>query len=351
MKISVRIPATSANLGPGFDCVGLALDLWNEFELSFAASETTRDYKHIEISVDIIGEGAGRLPRTKAHLVAQVMLKELEHLQCPAPTIMHLVCRNNVPAGSGLGSSSTAVLGGLMLANRIQDWGSGMKDEELGTRDSKDLQSLTPNSQPPILNRAIELEGHGDNVAPAYLGGLIVVSPTAPMGSHDYLTQRIAIAPQKVVVCVPDFHFLTSTARAAVPQQFSRSDMIFNIGRAILVIEALRNADYALLGRAMDDRLHEPYRLPLIPGAVAAKAAALAQGASAVAMSGAGPGLIAFTTINHHAIGAAFVAAFAEANLNARYWVLDTLEHGATVEMTNYNTSAKNQTLEAILGR
>jgi homoserine kinase len=171
------------------------------------------------------------------------------------------------------------------------------------------------------------------------------------MGSHDYLTQRIAIAPQKVVVCVPDFHFLTSTARAAVPQQFSRSDMIFNIGRAILVIEALRNADYALLGRAMDDRLHEPYRLPLIPGAVAAKAAALAQGASAVAMSGAGPGLIAFTTINHHAIGAAFVAAFAEANLNARYWVLDTLEHGATVEMTNYNTSAKNQTLEAILGR
>lgn len=342
MKISVRIPATSANLGPGFDCVGLALDLWNEFELTFAASETTRDYKHVEMSVDIIGEGAGRLPRTKAHLVAQVMLKELEHLQCPAPTAMQLVCRNNVPAGSGLGSSSTAVLGGLMLANGIRDWevrmkdeGLGMKDKGLGIRDSKDLQSPIPNPQSLILNRAIELEGHGDNVAPAYLGGLIVVSPTAPMGSHDYLTQRIAIAPQKVVVCVPDFHFLTSTARAAVPQQFSRSDMIFNIGRAMLVIEALRNADYALLGRAMDDRLHEPYRLPLIPGAVAAKAAALAQGASAVAMSGAGPGLIAFTSVNHHAIGAAFVAAFAEANLKARYWVLDTLEHGATVEITN----------------
>jgi len=320
MKISVRIPATSANLGPGFDCVGLALDLWNEFELSFAASETTRDYKHVEMSVDIIGEGAGRLPRTKAHLVAQVMLKELEHLQCPAPTVMQLVCRNNVPAGSGLGSSSTAVLGGLMLANQLSTLHS---------------PPSTPNPQPPILNRAIELEGHGDNVAPAYLGGLIVVSPTASTGSHDYITQRIAIAPQKVVVCVPDFHFLTSTARAAVPQQFSRSDMIFNIGRAMLVIEALRNADYALLGRAMDDRLHEPYRLPLIPGAVAAKAAALAQGASAVAMSGAGPGLIAFTTVNHHAIGAAFVAAFAEANLNARYWVLDTLAHGATVEITN----------------
>lgn len=320
MKISVRIPATSANLGPGFDCVGLALDLWNEFELTFAASETTRDYKHVEMSVDIIGEGAGRLPRTKAHLVAQVMLKELEHLQCPAPTAMQLVCRNNVPAGSGLGSSSTAVLGGLMLANQLS---------------TLNPQPSTPKNQTPILNRAIELEGHGDNVAPAYLGGLIVVSPTAPMGSHDYLTQRIAIAPQKVVVCVPDFHFLTSTARAAVPQQFSRSDMIFNIGRAMLVIEALRNADYALLGRAMDDRLHEPYRLPLIPGAVAAKAAALAQGASAVAMSGAGPGLIAFTTVNHHAIGAAFVAAFAEANLKARYWVLDTLEHGATVEITN----------------
>ncbi len=333
MKISVRIPATSANLGPGFDCVGLALDLWNEFELTFAASETTRDYKHVEMSVDIIGEGAGRLPRTKAHLVAQVMLKELEHLQCPAPTAMQLVCRNNVPAGSGLGSSSTAVLGGLMLANQL----SILNPQPSTLNPPPSTLNPPPpilNPPPPILNRAIELEGHGDNVAPAYLGGLIVVSPTASTGSHDYITQRIAITPQKVVVCVPDFHFLTSTARAAVPQQFSRSDMIFNIGRAMLVIEALRNADYALLGRAMDDRLHEPYRLPLIPGAVAAKAAALAQGASAVAMSGAGPGLIAFTTVNHHAIGAAFVAAFAEANLNARYWVLDTLEHGATVAMT-----------------
>ena len=98
-----------------------------------------------------------------------------------------------------------------------------------------------------ILNRAIELEGHGDNVAPAYLGGMIVVSPKSgpndASGSH-YITHRVNIKPQKAVVCVPDFHFLTSTARAAVPQQFSRSDMIFNIGRAMLVVEALRDAEH-----------------------------------------------------------------------------------------------------------
>lgn len=337
MKISVRIPATSANLGPGFDCIGLALDLWNEFELTLASAEShsamTNDHKQVEMSVDIIGEGAGRLPRTKAHLVAQVLLKELEHMHCPVPTMMHLVCRNNVPAGSGLGSSSTAVLGGLMLA-------AAVKDQGLGIKDSANLQSPIPNFQSPkieILNRAIELEGHGDNVAPAYLGGMIVVSPKSgpndASGSH-YITHRVNIKPQKAVVCVPDFHFLTSTARAAVPQQFSRSDMIFNIGRAMLVVEALRDADYGLLGQAMDDRLHEPYRLPLIPGAVAAKAAALAHGAAAVTLSGAGPGLIAFTTTDHDAIGAAMVNAFAQANLHARYWVLNTLEHGATTNVT-----------------
>ncbi|MCW1966879.1 MAG: homoserine kinase [Anaerolineae bacterium] len=328
MKISVRIPATSANLGPGFDCIGLALDLWNEFELTLASANTTNDLKQVEMSVDIIGEGAGRLPRTKAHLVAQVLLKELEHMHCPVPTAMHLVCRNNVPAGSGLGSSSTAVLGGLMLAAGVRE----IREQGLGIKDSGNAQS---SPSPEILNRAIELEGHGDNVAPAYLGGMIVVSPKSGQasggtGGSAYLTHRVNIKPQKVVVCVPDFHFLTSTARAAVPQQFSRSDMIFNIGRAMLVVEALRDADYDLLGQAMDDRLHEPYRLPLIPGAVAAKAAALAHGAAAVTLSGAGPGLIAFATADHDAIGAALVNAFAEAKLPARYWVLNTLEHGAT---------------------
>lgn len=303
MNITVRVPATSANLGPGFDCMGVALDLWNEFELCVSAATAKA------VVVQTIGEGAGKLPTNKTHLVTQVFFAELVRLGHPAPPHIKLICRNAVPAGSGCGSSSTAVLAGLMLAHKY-------------AQASSPAFNLSAEA---VLNRAIAIEGHGDNVAPAFYGGLVLVSPA----NAGHIVQRVTIAPHKVVICVPDYHFLTSTARAALPNQFSKSDMIFNIGRSMLVLEALRTADYALLGRAMEDKLHEPYRLPLIPGAASAKCAALEQGAVAVTLSGAGPGLIAFAHNRHHEIGAAMVEAFNQANLKARHWVLDTLESGA----------------------
>jgi homoserine kinase len=143
------------------------------------------------------------------------------------------------------------------------------------------------------------------------------------------VAERIPTAPLTVTVCVPQLHFLTSHARSVLPATYSRADAVFNVGRAALVVEALRRGDLQLLARVMEDRIHEPYRLPAIPGALQARQAALDAGAAAVALSGAGPGLIAFSHDRYDQIGAAMVHTFAEFGLTARAWTLKTTERGA----------------------
>jgi homoserine kinase len=309
--ISVRVPATSANLGPGFDCMGMALDLWNTFELHSTPGTPS-------LSIETNGEGAGILPTGSTNLIAQTFLGELYRINFEQPGTLdneiitrreyRVVCHNNIPCASGLGSSSTAVLAGLMFAHILA---FGHVDKAA------------------VLTRATALEGHGDNVGPALYGGLLLIS----YDGENVAAEHVAVAPRQVVVCVPDFNFLTVYARAALPKSLSRADAVFNIGRAMLVAEALRNGDDDLLARAMADRIHEPHRLPLIPGANAARQGALAQGATAVCLSGAGPGMLAFAQQGHHAIGQAMQAAFQQAGLNARYWVLDASAHGAEAEI------------------
>ncbi len=302
--IRVRIPATTANLGPGFDCMGLALDLWNSFELHPAESG---------ISVECYGEGAKLLAADATNLTAATMLDEIQRHGLPAPTGAKIICHNAIPCASGLGSSSTATLAGLLLAHSVIQHARGEDPADL------DLEC--------ILKRAVEVEGHGDNVAPALLGGFVIVVPD----STGVLTQRIPHVPVKAVVCVPDYLYLTSSARAALPDTYSKADAIFNIGRAMLVAEALRAGDDLLLARAMNDRIHEPYRMPAIPGAVDAKRAAQEAGAMAVCLSGAGPGMIAFARQGHDRIGRAMKETFATFGLTARYWVLDATSSGTHI--------------------
>lgn len=312
--IQVQLPATTANLGPGFDCMGLALNLWNHFELSLEGEPGS-------VQVTTEGEGASWLPTNKTNLVAQTMIDETWPGMMPTDTGIRVRCRNSIPAASGLGSSSTAVLAGLIFASALssraihRDNPGAVLD---AVRDPANLQR--------VLSRAIKLEGHGDNVAPALLGGLVlVVSNGQPVVRH------VSFAPMQVVVCVPDFAFLTSEARAALPGEYSKSDTIHNIGHALLVVEALRTGDASLLARAMGDRIHEPYRLPLIPGAPEAKKAAVDAGAVAACLSGAGPGMLALATEKHEAIGQAMVDAYVHAGLRARYWVLDATTEGARI--------------------
>jgi homoserine kinase len=307
MKVHVTVPATTANLGPGFDALGLALNLWNEAD--FVAS----DDNHITLTVS--GEGEGKLPLNADNAIAEAALQiyDLTGKHC---TGLHIDCLNRVPLGSGMGSSSAAMLTGMLGANALL--GNPLTDEE-------------------ILKLAIETEGHPDNVAPAMLGGLVGSIVHEQRVFSMKLPARANHGSIHATVVLPDFDFPTKQARAILPKQVERSDAIYNISRAVLVTEALRTGDLELLGIAMKDSLHQPYRLPLIPGAVEALEAGKKAGASAVALSGAGPSLIAFSSGTEvpfgddTGIGAAMKRAFESAGMSARIFELETSYEGAEV--------------------
>lgn len=302
-SIIVRVPATTANLGPGFDALGLALDLWNEAEFMV---DPLRSDPAQPVSVFSTGEGAGALPTDSTNLVARAALHLFDAAGKPAPAGLRIRCANCIPLGSGLGSSAAASVCGLMGANAL-----------LGS----------PFAVPDILRLATEIEGHPDNAAAAVLGGLALVASQ----EGRLIARRVEVPPLAVAVVVPDFDLPTHAARAALPGQFSLADAVFNLSRTALVVEALRSGDLDLLGQVMDDRLHQPYRLKRIPGAAEAMAAARAAGASAAALSGAGPSVIAFGQGDMQAMALAAQSAFHAAGLQARCWCLMTSAQGATV--------------------
>lgn len=295
MKIKIKVPATSANLGPGFDALGLALDLWNETE--FATAD--------EFSIEIEGEGADRLAPNRKNLILRSAQKAYDLAGQPMPPLC-VRCVNRIPTGSGLGSSAAAVLTGLLGANAL-----------LGS----------PLSRQDILGHVTEIEGHPDNVAPALLGGLVV----STMDEGRVITHRLPVKPLAITVVLPDFEFPTRKARAVLPKEVPLKDAAYNLSRAVLAVEALRSGDLDLLGQVMDDRLHQPYRLKLIPGAVKAIEAGKQAGAAAVALSGAGPSLIAFSAEENPNIGNGIQKAFESTGLKARILQLGITEQGALV--------------------
>jgi homoserine kinase len=189
-----------------------------------------------------------------------------------------------------------------------------------------------PFSREEILKLAIETEGHPDNVAPAMLGGLVasIIHDDRVVSLRLTLTSRRS--PIHITVVLPDFDFPTKQARAILPQQIERKDAIYNISRAVIVTEAFRLGDMEMLGEAMDDKLHQPYRIPLIPGAQAAMEAMKQAGAAAVALSGAGPSLIAFSSKAEAGIGAAAQRAFLQAGLHSRLYQLKISRKGAEAQ-------------------
>lgn len=293
MKITIKVPATSANLGPGFDALGLALDLWNTSTL-----EPADDF-----TVYVEGEGEGRVAQGRGNLIVRAAHK----LAAQAGKQLHpfrVRCTNRIPLGSGLGSSAAATLTGLLGANRLT--GSTLSAQE-------------------ILRLATEIEGHPDNVAPAMMGGLVV----STMSGDSVIAKHLPVAPLHITLIVPDFRFPTRQARNALPKHVRMKDAVHNISRAILVTEALQAGDVELLGEAMSDALHQPYRIPLIPGAEEAMTAMKTQGA-AVALSGAGPSLIAFSHTGSN-VGLAAKHAFERAGLSARIFQVGVSSRGADI--------------------
>lgn len=296
-KVKITIPATTANLGPGFDCLGLALGLYNRVE--FREAETG-------LSVLVEGEGADKIPADESNLVIQAAEYLFRHIG-RRPAGLKVVQENKIPVGSGLGSSASAVIAGLLGANGL------MGD---------------PLSRSEILALAVEIEGHPDNVAPALFGGLVLTI----LDGGRLFSEHIPMPDMRVVIVLPDFALPTAEARAVLPKSVPMADAVFNIGRSALLVRALTEGDFGRLAVAMKDRIHQPYRLPLIPGLVEAFSAVREAGASAAALSGAGPSLIAFASDGHETIARAAEGAFSKVGLESRHWILEVDRAGTQID-------------------
>ena len=258
-----------------------------------------------DLLITASGEDAQQIPRDKSNLVFQAMGHVFDRVG-GEPAGLHIQQENEIPIASGLGSSSSAVLAGMFGANELT--GGLLSREE-------------------ILQLATDLEGHPDNVAPAVYGGLVL----GVQGPEGLLTERIKIPALKVLVALPEIALLTDHAREVLPQTVPLADAIFNSSRVGLLIRSLESADYDRLSDAMQDRLHQPYRIPLITGMAEAMQAALDSGAAGVALSGAGPSLIAFADEGHDAIGTAVSTAFSHEGIGSRLWCLSVENRGVTI--------------------
>ncbi|GLL00288.1 homoserine kinase [Dactylosporangium matsuzakiense] len=259
--VVVRVPATSANLGPGFDALGLALTLYDVVEARVTGGG---------VSVEVSGEGAGDLPSDESHLVVRAMRRAFEVLG-ERPAGLALRCRNGIPQARGLGSSSAAIVAGIVLARGLVTDGAARMDDAAA------------------LVLADAIEGHPDNVAPCLLGGFTI----AWTGERGASAVRREPDPRiRPVVFVPEERGLTETARAALPKTVPHADAAFNAGRAALLVHAL-TGDPDRLFAATEDRLHQDYRADGMPFTADLVARLRGEGVAAV-VSGAGPSVLAF---------------------------------------------------------
>lgn len=253
--IKIQIPATSANLGAGFDALGLALNYYNYVDIEEADGIHIESLDGTEIPTD-----ASNLVYDAAHILYDICGRKLSGL--------NIRQTNNIPMARGLGSSSACIIAGLMGANKLMGEPMGVDD---------------------LVNLSAQIEGHPDNTAPALLGGIV----TAVFdGKRVQWVKQEVYTTLKFVVTVPDFELKTEKARECLPKEISHRDAVFNLSRAALFSASLLTGKYENLRTAVNDRLHQPYRMELIPHGREVFDVAYSLGAYAAYLSGAGPSLM-----------------------------------------------------------
>jgi len=299
-KVVVDVPATTANLGPGFDCLGAALDLNNRFAMRRIEGGGERFELIIEGTEGSHLRGG---PENLVYRAAQRVWKAagLE------PVAIEARVRLAVPPARGLGSSATAIVAGLMGANALVG---------------------EPLSKEKLLELAIDIEGHPDNVVPSLLGGLCM---TAKAASQRWRVVRCEWTPSvKAVVAIPSIRLSTSEARRAMPKAIPVGDAVVNLGALTLLLQGLRTGNGDLISDGMHDRLHEPYRWRLIKGGDQVKQAAMDAGAWGCAISGAGPSVLALCEEDKGpAVSRAMVKAWEAAGVASRAPVLNLQTSGS----------------------
>ena len=299
--LSLRLPATSANLGSGFDTMGLALSLYNDVEILEPLPEGRYE-------IEVIGEGSPDLGEPSRNL----LVKSYEHAcrnwgqPCPGLRMRSI---NAIPLGRGLGGSAPAVAGGILIANGFREHPLAMEE---------------------LLLMATELEGHPDNAVPCLLGGMVV----SCWNGSEVRYVRLPPMPEgmSAVVAVPDFKVLTHDAREALPREVALGEAVFNLSRAALFAASWATGNWANLMFAMEDRLHQQFRAKLFPGgeAILSRMKKIPE-CLGVAISGSGPSMLAFARGNPQRVAIAMCQAFSENGVRSRFFVLDTDIQGARV--------------------
>ncbi len=306
--VRVRVPATSANLGPGLDALGLAVDLHTTVELDEAEGG---------VEIEFSGLGQGEVSLGEDNLVYRSARRIWELVGYHPPGIRMRV-ENRIPLARGLGSSAAAIVGGMVAANALAATRRG-GEAALGEAE--------------LLAAAAGVEGHPDNVAPALLGGIIVAVQT---GEGISYLRFLPPARIRVIVAIPEFPLATEKARQCIPRTVPVADAVFNLGRSALLVGALMQGRWDLLGHACEDRLHQPYRANLVPGLEDVIAAALEAGARGAVLSGAGPSVLAIVEEGAPsaapAVARAMSEAFLDAGVDCRTLVAGLAEQGATLE-------------------
>ncbi|PSB17328.1 homoserine kinase [Phormidesmis priestleyi ULC007] len=299
--VKVKVPATTANLGSGFDCLGAALTLYNQFRFSLSTREV--------LQIIATGAEADRVSTDASNLVYQSFTKLYEHLgKTPPPVQIEIAM--DVPLARGLGSSATAIVAGLLGANRLA--GSPLSPEE-------------------VLHLAIALEGHPDNVVPALMGGCQLAASGIDRDWEicDIPWDR-SVVP---IVAIPNFELSTAEARRVLPNHYTRADAIFNASHLGLLLRGLETGRSDWLRSALQDRIHQPYRQALIQGYESVQSAALNAGAHGMVISGAGPTLLALAdSASAEAVRSAMSSAWAGQEVDAQVKLLQIDRQGAIVE-------------------
>ncbi|MEW6226900.1 MAG: homoserine kinase [Bacillota bacterium] len=298
--VEVQVPASTANLGPGFDSVGMAIELFNAIEMDTAAT-----------GLEITALGDNRdLPLDATNLLARAASALFERIGKPLPGLRIRV-QQRIPVSRGLGSSAAAIVGGLLAANALA--GSPLSEDDL-------------------FALATSIEGHPDNVAAALFGGFVVSVPGSHKTSCPYSCIKLNVPKGlRVVLAIPDLQVPTELARRVLPESVSLEDAVHNISRTAMLVASFASGRFDLLSLAMEDRLHQPYRSSLTPGLEDVLAAARQAGAIGAALSGSGPSVIALTTTDPRAVARAMAAAFASRRVACRTIITRATSRGATV--------------------
>lgn len=297
-RFTVRAPATSGNIGPGFDCIALTLDLWNEVHVEVGGEG---------IVVELQGAFTENIPVDETNLIVHTINRRLRERGAPRPKGLRLTCVNDIPPNSGLGSSSAVLALGLMTA---------------------DMLCGAPLDHVELMRRVAAVEGHADNAAGVAFGGLTLI-----IEDHgDYVWRTHKVPELLAAVVTPPAHYSTRQARSLLPQAAPLADAVFNMGRLPLVIEAVASGDLELLHNVLDDRLHQRYRLALTPGADEALVAAQEAGAVGAVVSGSGPSLLAFVRDRDEAerVGEAMMDEFRAAGVEAQLRIVTTTNEVAS---------------------